>query len=133
MLSPIITTSSYGNCPCQLLICCAISYCDFSPFPLSPITANFRESGLFGSCASCAGAIAASFGAPGASPPATDTRLAGAALTQQTSAASAQTWAQGLRRRGGTALSRDGAVDVVGDDVCMRVEQDQGGADEAIF
>jgi hypothetical protein len=47
-------TSSNGNRARADVICCAMSNCGRSPVPLSPMTANFTESGRLGSAARCA-------------------------------------------------------------------------------
>src|SRR3954467_15308859 len=49
MLSPIMTTIGNANRACHAASCSPMSYWPFSPVPLSPITANFSESGLLGS------------------------------------------------------------------------------------
>src|SRR3954451_16107428 len=134
MLSPIITTSSYGNRPCQLAICSAMSYCRFSPLPLSPMTANLRESGLFGNSRSCAGAAATALGARAASADVTVAGPAGATLAQQTIATSAQTGAHELRQRTRiTLFSGNRTLDEVRNDVRVRIEQDQVRAEEPVF
>ena len=47
-------TISNGNVACPAAICAATSYCGLSPVPVSPMTANFSESGALGSASSSA-------------------------------------------------------------------------------
>src|SRR5262249_38228040 len=130
MLSPIITTSGNGNRACHSASSCPTSYSGRSPVPLSPMTANFSVSGLFGS-GTCACAAAPGWAA------ATATELSdGGGLAQQTSALRHSRNAAAGNRRfiAVDALPLlEGLRHPVRNDVRVRIEEDQILADEAVL
>src|SRR5690348_9392908 len=138
MLSPIITTKVKGNFSCDASICFAMSYWGGSPVPLSPMTANFSESDAFGSGVCCAAWIGAAARGEREGLPRSGWRENDAA-PQQVSARSAQRKAQRTRRtriRMLTSIwraSREYALHVVGNDMGVRIEQDEVVADEPVF
>src|SRR5690349_8387358 len=134
MLSPIITTIGKSNLACQVFISSPISYCGLSPVPLSPMMANFKESGLFGSVAWPAGAswcaTAVATAARGTTTPATQ-RIASTQTV--TDGRDDSKRIEALTRKGWSHRSRKHVLHIVRDHVGTRIEQDQSVADETVL